>query len=170
MRDGRLCMRGRLSFGHVMRTAIAGDDRMACMYFERGVANAGATSKRCGRPHMIWCKARDSRLTPSQRSGTDIDEALSTLQAWKDNIWVIQQLVQNDISSTKIRLFRRRDMSIRYLVPEPVVQYIEEHGLYDEDGAASTGSGDGKGKEPARPGESKGVAAESSAPSGSNGG
>jgi nicotinamide mononucleotide adenylyltransferase len=82
-----------------------------------------------------------------QRSGTDIDEALSTLQAWKDNIWVIQQLVQNDISSTKIRLFRRRDMSIRYLVPEPVVQYIEANGLYDEDGAASTGSGDkGKGK------------------------
>ena len=28
--------------------------------------------------------------------GTDIDEALSSLQQWKDNIWVIQQLVQND--------------------------------------------------------------------------
>ncbi|KAF2772383.1 Nucleotidylyl transferase [Teratosphaeria nubilosa] len=84
-----------------------------------------------------------------ERTGTDIDEALSTLQPWKDNIWVIQQLVQNDISSTKIRLFRRRDMSIRYLVPEPVVQYIEAHNLYDEDGAASsnTGSDAGKGKE-----------------------
>ncbi|KAH9818958.1 nicotinamide/nicotinic acid mononucleotide adenylyltransferase 2-like [Teratosphaeria destructans] len=94
-----------------------------------------------------------------QRTGTDIDEALSALQPWKDNIWVIQQLVQNDISSTKIRLFRRRDMSIRYLVPEPVVQYIEARNLYDEDGAASTttttttgngsgsGEGGGKGKE-----------------------
>ena len=89
-------------------------------------------------------QATNTRLL--QRSGTDIDEALSTLQAWKDNIWVIQQLVQNDISSTKIRLFRRRDMSIRYLVPEPVVQYIEANGLYDEDGAASTGSGKGKDK------------------------
>ncbi|KAI5369733.1 Putative Cytidyltransferase-like domain, nicotinate/nicotinamide nucleotide adenylyltransferase [Septoria linicola] len=91
-----------------------------------------------------------------ERSGTDIDEALATLQAWKDNIWVIQQLVQNDISSTKIRLFRRRDMSIRYLVPEQVVNYIEEHGLYDEDGAASSGGSSEKGK---RAGESSGVAA-----------
>lgn len=87
--------------------------------------------------------------------GTDIDEALSTLQPWKDNIWVIQQLVQNDISSTKIRLFRRRDMSIRYLVPEPVVQYIEANNLYDDDGTASTGGKD-SGK---KAGESKGIAA-----------
>lgn len=72
-----------------------------------------------------------------------MDEALATLQPWRDNIWVIQQLVQNDISSTKIRLFRRRDMSIRYLVPEPVVQYIEEHDLYGEDGQ---GQSDDKGK------------------------
>lgn len=93
-----------------------------------------------------------------QRTGTDIDEALSTLQPWKNNIWVIQQLVQNDISSTKIRLFRRRDMSIRYLVPEPVVQYIEAHNLYDEDGIAS-GQAEGKGK---RAGESGGVAGSSS--------
>lgn len=90
-----------------------------------------------------------------ERTGTDIDEALSTLQPYTNNIFVIQQLVQNDISSTKIRLFRRRDMSIRYLVPEPVVDYIEEHNLYDEDGAASNTSSDGKGK--GKAGESKGA-------------
>lgn len=96
--------------------------------------------------------------------GTDIDEALSTLQSWKDNIWVIQQLVQNDISSTKIRLFRRRDMSIRYLVPEPVVNYIEEHNLYDDDGIVS----DGKDKEK-KAGESKGVASAGSSSAGKGG-
>ncbi|KAG9958646.1 Nucleotidylyl transferase, partial [Aureobasidium melanogenum] len=88
-----------------------------------------------------------------ERAGTDIDEALSTLQQWKDNIHVVQQLVQNDISSTKIRLFRKRDMSIRYLVPEPVVRYIEEQGLYDEDGASSTHEAQNSKK----PGESAGA-------------
>lgn len=80
-----------------------------------------------------------------ERSGTDIDEALATLQPWKDNIHVIQQLIQNDVSSTKIRLFLRREMSVRYLIPVPVIQYIEQHRLYEDE--ASTGASTDKGKE-----------------------
>lgn len=75
-----------------------------------------------------------------ERTGTDLDDALSNLQQWKDKIYVIQQLIQNDVSSTKIRLFLRREMSIQYLIPAPVIEYIEEHGLYEDDG------NDGKGK------------------------
>lgn len=78
-----------------------------------------------------------------ERTGTDIDDALSNLQQWKDKIYVIQQLIQNDVSSTKIRLFLRREMSVQYLIPAPVIEYIEEHGLYEDDG---TGSIDVKGK------------------------
>ncbi|KAK7534998.1 uncharacterized protein J3D65DRAFT_432185 [Phyllosticta citribraziliensis] len=72
-----------------------------------------------------------------EREGTDIDDALASLQQWRDNIYVIHQLVKNDVSSTRIRLFLKRDMSIRYLVPEPVIKYIEDNGLYNDD-AAST--------------------------------
>ncbi|KAL8959870.1 MAG: hypothetical protein Q9193_003335 [Seirophora villosa] len=72
-----------------------------------------------------------------ERTGTDIDDALATLTPWRHNIWVIQQLIQNDVSSTKIRLFLKREMSVRYLVPAPVINYIEEHGLYEDDGASS---------------------------------
>lgn len=77
-----------------------------------------------------------------ERSGTDIDEALASLQPWKENINVIQQLIQNDVSSTKIRLFLRREMSVRYLIPVPVIHYIEQHHLYEDDGTSNE-----KGKE-----------------------
>jgi len=73
-----------------------------------------------------------------ERSGTDIDDALAALEPWKENIYVIQQLIQNDVSSTKIRLFLKRDMSVQYLVPAPVIEYIHQHGLYEDDGAASS--------------------------------
>lgn len=79
-----------------------------------------------------------------ERTGTDIDDALTNLQPWKENIYVIQQLIQNDVSSTKIRLFLRREMSVQYLIPAPVIEYIEEHGLYEEDTAAVDGKGKNK--------------------------
>lgn len=83
-----------------------------------------------------------------ERTGTDIHEAMVKLQAWRDNIYVIPQPIQNDVSSTKIRNFLSRDMSIHYLIPGPVIQfvellqsgvrwanenrYIEEHSLYED--------------------------------------
>ncbi|KAI3321219.1 nicotinamide mononucleotide adenylyltransferase [Xylariaceae sp. AK1471] len=69
-----------------------------------------------------------------ERSGTDMEEALANLKPWEENIYVIQQMIQNDVSSTKIRLLLKRDLSITYLIPSPVIQYITEHRLYvDED-------------------------------------
>jgi nicotinamide mononucleotide adenylyltransferase len=67
-----------------------------------------------------------------ERSGTDVDEALSTLRQYESNIWVISQVIQNDISSTKVRLFLKKDLSVRYLIPDPVVEYIEEHQLFQD--------------------------------------
>lgn len=43
---------------------------------------------------------------------------------------MVPQMVRNDVSSTKVRLFIRRGMSVIYLIPTPVVKYIERHGLY----------------------------------------
>ncbi|KAG9247079.1 hypothetical protein BJ878DRAFT_532809 [Calycina marina] len=75
-----------------------------------------------------------------ERSGTDLDDALASLDEYKENIHKIEQLVQNDVSSTKIRLFLKRDMSVQYLIPAPVIEYIEAHGLYEEDSAPSVHS------------------------------
>ncbi|KAH8887666.1 Nucleotidylyl transferase [Thozetella sp. PMI_491] len=75
-----------------------------------------------------------------ERSGTDVDEALASLRQYEGNIWIIQQVVVNDISSTKIRLFLKKDLSVRYLVPDGVVDYIERHGLFHEPGQRESGN------------------------------
>lgn len=72
-----------------------------------------------------------------ERSGTDMDDALATLQRWKHNIHVVPQLVHNDVSSSKVRHFLRCDMSVRYLIPSLVIEYIEQRGLYREHSTAS---------------------------------
>lgn len=49
---------------------------------------------------------------------------------------MVGQLVRNDVSSTKIRLFLKKGMSAEYLLPGIVIKYIKRNGLYQEkDGA-----------------------------------
>lgn len=57
---------------------------------------------------------------------------------------MIPQLIQNDVSSTKIRLFRKRGKSIRYYIPDKVVDYIYEHDLYVDDERKQAEKGKGK--------------------------
>lgn len=38
-----------------------------------------------------------------ERSGTDVAQATDALSAWRSNIYIIRQLIQNDVSSTKVR-------------------------------------------------------------------
>jgi len=71
-----------------------------------------------------------------ERSGTDVAQATDALSAWRANIYIIRQLIQNDVSSTKVRLFIRRGLSVRYLLPIPVIEYIERHNLYLEEGTS----------------------------------
>ncbi|KAM5377307.1 hypothetical protein ACJZ2D_005126 [Fusarium nematophilum] len=40
------------------------------------------------------------------------------------------EVVNNDISSTKVRLLLKRDMSIDYLIPDNVISHIHKHNLY----------------------------------------
>jgi len=68
-----------------------------------------------------------------ERTGTDTEQALATLAPWRDNIFLVPQTITNDVSSTKVRLFLKRGMSVRYLLPATVVEYIESHHLYTDD-------------------------------------
>jgi nicotinamide mononucleotide adenylyltransferase len=94
-----------------------------------------------------------------------MDQATDSLARWRSNIHLISQLIQNDVSSTKVlsrlsstryaayifffkvRLFLRRGLSVRYLLPNSVVDYIEQNGLYqDETTSLPPGNSPDKGK------------------------
>lgn len=96
-----------------------------------------------------------------------MDQATDSLARWRSNIHLISQLIQNDVSSTKVlsrlsfllpdmlliyfffkvRLFLRRGLSVRYLLPNSVVDYIEQNGLYqDETTSLPPGNSLDKGK------------------------
>jgi nicotinamide mononucleotide adenylyltransferase len=89
-----------------------------------------------------------------------MDQATDALARWRHNIFFVPQLIQNDVSSTKVRLFLRRGLSVRYLLPMPVVDYIEENGLYQDETTAHSaekrdekGGGSGNGRAtPSTPG------------------
>ncbi|KAF8911502.1 hypothetical protein CPB84DRAFT_1762015, partial [Gymnopilus junonius] len=86
-----------------------------------------------------------------ERAGTAIDQATDSLARWRSNIYLISQLIQNDVSSTKVRLFLRRGLSVRYLLPNSVVDYIEQNGLYQDETSSNanqpTSNHTDKGKE-----------------------
>lgn len=70
-----------------------------------------------------------------ERTGSDVRSFLLShdiMYEHRHNVLVIKQLIYNDISSTKVRLFIRRNMSVQYLAPSSVTRYIYEHGLYLE--------------------------------------
>ncbi|KLO10319.1 Nucleotidylyl transferase [Schizopora paradoxa] len=69
-----------------------------------------------------------------ERAGSDMAQATEALAKWRWNIYLISQMIQNDVSSTKVRLFLRRGLSVRYLLPSSVIDYIESHGLYQDEG------------------------------------
>jgi len=68
-----------------------------------------------------------------KREGSDPNTIImenDILYKHQNNILLVPQWIPNDVSSTRIRLLISRGLSIRYLTPDPVVKYIEEHNLW----------------------------------------
>ncbi|GFT07029.1 hypothetical protein NPIL_520223 [Nephila pilipes] len=52
------------------------------------------------------------------------------LSKFQNSIHIVTEWIPNEISSTNIRRALRRGNSVKYLIPDAVLQYIKEHDLY----------------------------------------
>lgn len=69
-----------------------------------------------------------------RREGSRLQRLLAKpkglLNRYRDHIILVEEPVPNGVSSTLVRQELARGHSVRYLTPDDVIQYIEEHGLY----------------------------------------
>ena len=75
----------------------------------------------------LVCVTRGS-LQP-ERAVHDSD----TLSRHRENIFLVREWVRNDTSATEVRRALRRSLSVKYLIPDSVIEYINQHNLYTED-------------------------------------
>ncbi|KAG1760597.1 hypothetical protein EDD22DRAFT_900499 [Suillus occidentalis] len=74
-----------------------------------------------------------------ERTGAAFDQTIDRLARWRNNIYPIAQLVENDVSSTKVRLFFRRGLSVQYLLPASTTDLCTEK---DKDKGRESGEAD----------------------------
>lgn len=70
------------------------------------------------------------------RSGSDPHKFIhqsDVLWKYRKNIHVVPEWVTNEISATHVRRALRRGQSVRYLLPDDVLRYIQEHKLYNSE-------------------------------------
>ncbi len=73
-------------------------------------------------------------VTCITRCGSDPEKFLNqsdVLYKHRKNIHMVREWVTNEISATHVRRALRRGQSVRYLLPDPVVRYIQENSLYN---------------------------------------
>lgn len=56
-----------------------------------------------------------------------------TLSRHYQNIFLVTEWVRNETSATEVRRALRRGLSVKYLLPDSVIEYIHQHNLYTED-------------------------------------
>lgn len=67
------------------------------------------------------------------RNGADLDKFIfdsDLLTKYKRNITIVTNWIPNEVSSTLVRKFIKRELSVKYLIDDDVIEYIHKHGLY----------------------------------------
>lgn len=84
-------------------------------------------------PEQVRSICRDYGVVCIRREGQDIERVISSdhiLNQFKSKIKVVDELVPNQISSSRLRDCISRKQSVKYLTPDEVIDYIEQHSLY----------------------------------------
>lgn len=115
------------------RLARAGHGRLEVMLV------SGADLVRSFAVPGLWLAADQHRilgehgLVVVERAGTDLSEDIlhsPVLWQHRRRLWLVKQHVSNDVSSSKVRLLVARGLSVAYLLPDSVIAYIHQEGLY----------------------------------------
>ncbi|OQR67473.1 nicotinamide mononucleotide adenylyltransferase 1-like [Tropilaelaps mercedesae] len=72
-------------------------------------------------------------LAVIRRSGSDADKFVyqhDTVYANRKNVHLVTEWLYNEVSSTKVRKALRHGESVKYVVQDPVINYIERNNLY----------------------------------------
>ncbi|XP_034559362.1 nicotinamide/nicotinic acid mononucleotide adenylyltransferase 3 isoform X2 [Notolabrus celidotus] len=75
-------------------------------------------------------------LVSVSRGGLQPERAVhesDTLSRHSQNIFLVREWVRNETSATEVRRALRRGHSVKYLIPDSVMDYIHQHNLYTED-------------------------------------
>ncbi|GAA6234909.1 nicotinamide/nicotinic acid mononucleotide adenylyltransferase 1-like [Lates japonicus] len=70
------------------------------------------------------------------RGGLQPEQAVhksDMLSRHQRNIFLVREWVRNETSATEVRRALRQGLSVKYLLPDSVIEYIHQHNLYTED-------------------------------------
>ncbi|XP_021288550.1 nicotinamide/nicotinic acid mononucleotide adenylyltransferase [Herrania umbratica] len=84
-------------------------------------------------PEQVRSICKDYGVVCIRREGQDVEKIITDdeiLNENRDNIKIVDELVPNQISSTKLRECISRGLSIKYLTVDEVIDYIRKHHLY----------------------------------------
>ena len=84
-------------------------------------------------PQSLKDLIKDFGIVAIERSTINLSSEIfnsNLLYSLRENIEIIYQPVQSELSSSKLRLLIRRGFSIKYLTSDNVINYIKENNLY----------------------------------------
>jgi nicotinamide mononucleotide adenylyltransferase len=74
------------------------------------------------------------------RNGSNLEQFIfnsDLLSKYRRNIHIVTNWVANDVSSTLARRFISRGLSVKYLLDDGVIEYINKSGLYKVSGTGN---------------------------------